>query len=218
MSPKHHQFQIEILNESVVIDTFFLYTFLRKLVTPFNKTEAFKLGLIDERGKVLKKRSQLSSSEEKRAFTMFDVLIWNIKKLLERLPFGRSRLASYAAALWLLKESEFHKYYAEDSELLSESFLAFCHALHLDFSSRSTIIKLYESVESSIPEFKMLTETPVNNVGDGNIAGTTLDTQPVILKKKKILKRKDLDVKETTEDADTKLNFKEFRKRRNSRK
>jgi len=32
---------------------YFVYQFLKKLVTPFNKTDAFKLGIIDETGKIL---------------------------------------------------------------------------------------------------------------------------------------------------------------------
>ena len=40
---------------SPAIDAFITFRFLKLLVTPFNKTEAYKLGIIDERGKVLKK-------------------------------------------------------------------------------------------------------------------------------------------------------------------
>ena len=40
---------------STAIDAFITFRFLKLLVTPFNKTEAFKFGIIDERGKVLKK-------------------------------------------------------------------------------------------------------------------------------------------------------------------
>ena len=83
---------------------YFVYQFLKKLVTPIKNTDAFKLGIIDEKGKVLKKRSTLKTSEEKEAYTLTDTMIFNLKKLLEKIPGGRLRIASFAAALFLLKE------------------------------------------------------------------------------------------------------------------
>ena len=38
---------------SRVIDALIAYRVLKLLVTPFNKTKAFELGIIDEKGKVL---------------------------------------------------------------------------------------------------------------------------------------------------------------------
>ena len=78
---------------------YFVYQFLRKLVTPFKNTDAFKLGIIDEKGKVLKKRSTLKTSEEKDAYTPFHRLVYNIKRLI---PGGK--IGSYASALFLIKE------------------------------------------------------------------------------------------------------------------
>ena len=85
---------------------YFVYQFLKKLVTPFNKTDAFKLGIIDEKGKILKRRRDLEGDEEKDAYNLSDTLVWNLKKILGKIPLGKSRLASYAAALWLIKEQQ----------------------------------------------------------------------------------------------------------------
>lgn len=85
-------------------DLFYAYRFLRLLVTPWEKTEAFKLGIIDTNGTVIKKGSERQSSEEKAAYTVFHRLVFNIKRLLQKLPFGRSKLASWATALFLIKE------------------------------------------------------------------------------------------------------------------
>lgn len=87
-----------------VVDLFLVYQFIRRLTTPFNEWKAFQLGIIDERGKILKKRSTLSTIEERNAFRIFDVMILKLKKLLEKVPGGKSKLASYAAALYLIKE------------------------------------------------------------------------------------------------------------------
>lgn len=85
-------------------DLYYTFRFLKILVTPWEKMDAFKYGIVDGKGSVLKKSSELKTSDEKSSYTMFHRLVFNIKKLLNKLPFGRTRIASYAAALYLLKE------------------------------------------------------------------------------------------------------------------
>tara|TARA_Y100001938_G_scaffold135354_1_gene196910 strand:+ start:130 stop:711 length:582 start_codon:yes stop_codon:yes gene_type:complete len=87
-------------------DTAYAFRFLKLFVTPFDKTKAFELGIIDEKGKGLKKVRDFNTSEERSAYTVFHRLVFNLKKLLEKIPGGRSRLASYAAALYLIKEKD----------------------------------------------------------------------------------------------------------------
>lgn len=85
-------------------DLIYTYRFLRILTTPFEKTRAFELGLIDADGKRIK--SQRKDTPERRsAYTLFHRLVFNIKRLMAKVPGGSSRLASYAAALFLLKET-----------------------------------------------------------------------------------------------------------------
>ena len=103
---------------------YFAYQFLTKLTTPFEKTEAYKLGIIDKNGKVLKKRSTLKSQEEKDAYTITDTMIFNLKKLLGKVPGGRSRFATFAAALFLLKEDLTYRHY-QDQSFLQEEFFKF---------------------------------------------------------------------------------------------
>ena len=114
---------------------YFIYKFITILTTPFNKTDAFKLGIVDENGKILKKKAKLKTDEEKDAYTMMHRLVWKLKRLMEKIPFGKSRLASYAAALWLIKENK------EDNiseEELQESFLSF---LETDWENDALILK-----------------------------------------------------------------------------
>jgi hypothetical protein len=84
------------------VDIYYTFRFLRQLVTPWTETKAFSLGLIDENGKVLRKAV---TPEEKDAYTLFFRLVYNIKRLLNKVPFGKTKLASYAAALWLIHEN-----------------------------------------------------------------------------------------------------------------
>lgn len=83
-------------------DIYFTFRFLRQLVTPWNQTEAFKLGLIDQDGKLLRSPQ---TPEEKDAYNFFFRLVYNIKRLLNKIPLGKTRLASYAAALYLIREN-----------------------------------------------------------------------------------------------------------------
>ena len=92
------------VNESLVsrtADIFYAFKFLKTLVLPWNKTKAYELELIDDNGKVLKKAK---TPEEKDAYSVFNRLVFNIKRLLSKLPFGKMKLASYATALFLIKE------------------------------------------------------------------------------------------------------------------
>lgn len=82
-------------------DLVYTFRFLRLLTTKFENTEAFKLGLIDENGKRLRKAE---TPEEKSVYSPFIRLVFNIKKLLAKVPGGSSNIATYGAALYLIKE------------------------------------------------------------------------------------------------------------------
>ena len=104
---------------SPAIDAFITFRFLKLLVTPFDKTEAYNLGIIDKRGKVLRKYKTLERIEERQAYTILHRLVFNIKKLIEKVPGGKSRVASYAAALFLIKE-QVKEYQDSDGQLLEK--------------------------------------------------------------------------------------------------
>ena len=97
-------------------DLVYTFRFLKLLVTDFKDTEAFKKGIIDADGKRDKSynTNTVSGREElKNYYTPFHRLVFNIKKLLAKAPGGSSKIASYAAALFLLKE----KYNMSDKNL-----------------------------------------------------------------------------------------------------
>ena len=84
-------------------DLVYTFRFLTLLVTKFEKTKAFELGLIDKDGKRIKSE-KIDTAEKKSAYTPFHRLVFNIKRLMSKVPGGSSSLASYAAALYLIKE------------------------------------------------------------------------------------------------------------------
>lgn len=89
---------------SKTIDNIIAFKILYMLVTPFEKTDAYKNGIIDKDGNPLKKSKDLSSSE-KDSYTNLDRLVFSLKRLIGKLPGGKSQLASIVAAYWLIKES-----------------------------------------------------------------------------------------------------------------
>lgn len=163
----------------MIVDLFLVYSFIRRLATPFTEWEAFKLGIIDENGTVLKKRKDLLTIKERDAFGIFDVMILNLKKLLAKVPGGSSKIASYAAALYLIKEWN----HFTDSSLLTEDISdeEITESIDLFFNGYSDYTTLIETVNYKVSlemDFdNNLSETPTVNVGSGNIAGMGVGPQ-----------------------------------------
>lgn len=89
-----------------VLDTVYTFRFLKILSTKWENTKAYKLGIVDEDGEPLKKSSELMSNEEKDAYTPFIRLIFKLKRLMGKIPGGKSAVARYGAAIALIKEHE----------------------------------------------------------------------------------------------------------------
>ena len=90
----------------LVVDAYLVYSFIRRLTTPFDKWDAYKEGIIDAEGNILKQRKNLTKVSERQSFQLFDLLILNIKKSLSKIPGGNTRIATFAAALWLVREHD----------------------------------------------------------------------------------------------------------------
>jgi len=115
------------------IDLFVTYRFIKLLVTPFEKTEAFKLGIVDVKGNrilpppiagVRQTRPEpLRTSEEKNAYTILHKLVFNIKKIFGKVPGLRTKLGTYAAALFLLKDT--FKESVDDPDMFEKEFMKY---------------------------------------------------------------------------------------------
>lgn len=163
----------------MVVDLFLVYQFVRRLATPFEKWDAFKLGVIDKNGNILIKKKE-RDAKQKKAWGVFDVMVRNMKRLLAKLPGGSSKLASYAAALFLIKE---YKHFSDDSllneditdEQMKESLLVF-NDRYVNYIKEDANVKaLNEEVETLFEHINTkpeLEEEPAaNSVGAGGIAG-----------------------------------------------
>tara|TARA_Y100001937_G_scaffold32490_1_gene46399 strand:- start:281 stop:865 length:585 start_codon:yes stop_codon:yes gene_type:complete len=88
---------------SALADFGYAVRFLRLLTMKVEKTGAFKTGVIDKNYKVLVKARE-RTSEQKKNYTMFHRIVFNIKRLIMKVPGGKSTVGSYAAAMLLIKE------------------------------------------------------------------------------------------------------------------
>ena len=121
------------------IDLFVTYRFLRLLTTPFEKTDAFKFGIIDKDGNRIKKPKSslpavsLTTSELKNSYTILHKLIFNIKKLFGKVPGLRTKTGTYAAALFLLKDT--FKEHVEDPDMFEKEFVKYLKENNVEFDN-----------------------------------------------------------------------------------
>ena len=131
------------------IDTLITYRILKLMVTPWERQEAFKRGIIDKNGNVLKKRKELKDTKDKKAYTILHRFVFNMKRILKRVGLG-SRFGSFAAALAMVLR--------EDKNLL----------LHKDAIEAGVITYLketnqYEQLLNEVREIPDIDDEPVMN-------------------------------------------------------
>ena len=120
------------------IDLFVTYRFIKLLVTPFNKTDAYKNGVIDADGLRLPK--ELNTIDEKNSYTILHKLVFNIKKIFGKVPGLRTKLGTYAAALFLLKDT--FKEHVDDPDVFEKEFMKYLkeQGYELDDTISETVI------------------------------------------------------------------------------
>jgi hypothetical protein len=138
-----------------IFNTVIVYQFIKRLVQPFTEWKAFKLGVIDHDGNFLIPKDK-RTPDQKASIGYFDIVVANLKKLLARLPGGSSRIATFAAALMLLRED----IGPDDSE---ETIMARLKDAIDDVCTNEEINSLFESVMNE-------DGVAANNIGSGAIA------------------------------------------------
>jgi len=119
------------------IDLFVTYRFLKLLTTPFDKTDAFNLGIIDEKGNRIKKPKstqpavELATVEQKNSYTILHKLVFNIKKIFQKVPGLRTKVGTYAAALFLLKDT--FKESVDDKDMFEKEFMKYLKENNIEF-------------------------------------------------------------------------------------
>lgn len=157
-----------------VVDNLIALRIIYLLVTPFEKTDAYKLGLIDDKGRPIKKAE---SSDEKNATSMLHRLVWNLKRIINLAPGGSTRIGSLAAAYLLVKEG-LDKQWSEN-RLLEEFYSKYDLMTHVQFLEEEVLIEHCLEMIDYLEE-----DAPANATG----AAVSTDTPHV----KKRGKRKEL--------------------------
>ena len=104
------------------IDFLITYRVVKMLVTPFEKQEAFKFGIIDEKGKVLRKYKSLKTEKERKSYTLLNRFVFNLKRILQKVGLG-GKLGSFAVALALLIKED--KSFATHKTLIESTVIKY---------------------------------------------------------------------------------------------
>ena len=107
---------------SRTIDALITYRVIKLLVTPFERTEAFKRGIIDKDCNVLIKFKDVKNQTDKKHYTIIHRFVWNIKRLMKKVGLG-SRLGTFGAALALLIKED--SSYAQHKDVIESAVITY---------------------------------------------------------------------------------------------
>lgn len=180
------------ITTSPLIDNLIALRILYLLVTPFNEMPAYKMGIIDDKGNVLKRVSSMSPAE-RSAYTYLHRLIFRLKRIIEKVPVDNKKFLSYAAAFALIRE------YHDKQEPMAKDFELKLISEDVELTAQEVefVQENIEKIKSNkyLKPFRMFSEeiaataaVPANNIA--STAGIEVPSPP-ILGLKKVLKRKD---------------------------
>jgi len=131
MSKLPHRIKSYSLMDTVIsgMDTYVLYSLIRRIAKPFNQWKAYKLGVIDAKGNILIPKEE-RTNEQYKSLTYLDIFVRNIKRIIQIVPGLNSRLVTYTAALWLLREDRY-----QQMEVLNEDGESFSNYIPSNSSS-----------------------------------------------------------------------------------
>lgn len=149
------------------VDSLIAYRILKLLVTPFDQTDAYKLGIIDAKGKELKRMQELNSVNERDAYTLLHRLVFRLKKIIEKVPIDNKKILSLAAAYALIKENLDQNNEPMDLEI------QYINKLNEELQSEVMI------VEEFLYEKKLFTFKQFNEEGEGMAAAAPANNAAV---------------------------------------
>lgn len=155
---------------SQVVDNLIAFRVLYMLVTAFEDTPAYKMGIIDSHGNSLKKLKDMSQ-KERDAYSMLHRLVFRLKKIMNKIPLINTRLGNLAAAYWLVKECTENNRTAIN---LEEQYVDLLRKIQ-----KENIILVDEEI---------LIEKFFNEEMPANVTGVGVKTDEPIVRKKKDIK------------------------------
>ena len=158
---------------SRIVDNLIAYRVLSMMVQNFEDTKAYKLGIIDAKGKNLRKANTLKTTEEKDAYSYLNRLVFNMKKIINKLPGGESKLKSMVAALFLVKE--YYESNKRTTSLMEERYKQIMEILDngVILAEEELAVKKFIEVQEDAPV---------------NATGAAVSTNEPVVKKKDVKK------------------------------
>jgi len=172
------------------VDSVIAYRILQLLVTPFENTDAYRLGIIDKHGKELKPISQLNTVAEKDAYSILHRLVFRLKKIIEKIPIENKKLASLAAAYALIREN--YNITKEPIDLEKQ----YLNKLNTNLTEELKLVKNFNDNKYMKTFRQYNEEVAANNaISTGGIAGMPPEDPPVSIKaanKYKVINKKNV--------------------------
>lgn len=137
-----------LISENIVSTTV-LYLLLKKLMTPFEQWDAYKLGIIDKDGNKL--RYPITSSE-RAAWDILSIFCCNFKKVLHKF-IGKSNIVTNLTMAYLLKDNIDYFYVKHNIEKLHEEYL-----YDLTLTKQNQINQLIKTLEKKYGKEKVTEE------------------------------------------------------------
>ena len=162
------------------VDNLIALKVLYMLVTPYNKTEAFKTGVVDETGKVLVKAKD-RTTDQANSYDYLVRLVFNLKRLIGMVPGGKTQIGSIVAAYYLIKECHDSKIPMALVEELFADVLLKINENQITLIEESLVVEefmdLFEDGEGGVPANatgpQTSTDIPVIRIGkNGRKFGT----------------------------------------------
>lgn len=153
---------------SALVDNAIALRILKLLVTPFGESEAHKLGIIDANGKVLRKASTLRKPEEKEAYNYLVRLVFNMKRIINKLPGEETKLRNMVAAMVLVREAYTN---GDDSALplMESNYTDFCSMISEDNIYHYPEYEVLVNFFSEEGEGAAVGGAPTNNVSGASV-------------------------------------------------
>ena len=132
-----------------VINAFTVFKFIKAMTTPFNQMDAYDLGIIDSKGKFLKKVDQLTTNQERKSVDAFNRLVINFKKIIAKVPDPslKANLKRLPTAMVLLKD-DVEKLGVDGEQVLSEirEYIREEYGLNIEDVETCTVNNLFEEI------------------------------------------------------------------------
>lgn len=137
-----------LISENIV-STAALYIILKKLMTPFEQWDAYKLNIIDKDGNRLR---YPITSKERAAWDTLSIFCCNFKKVIQKF-IGKSNWVTNLTMAYLLKDNIDYFYIKHNQEILHEQYL-----FDFTLTKQNQINQLIKSIESKHGKEKVTEE------------------------------------------------------------